>query len=122
MRRNKKRPQLAIFGLPTLRFVDSETNPSVIFDERRQTLPMDLRAVEFEIGLIRGEQARAMFQEKRFPRVHFDLGDPTFLAILNGRGNDGAVATSFANTKVKGFPLCLEDVFDLLPSSALSPV
>jgi hypothetical protein len=83
---------------------------------------MDLLAVDFKIGLVGGEQARAMLHKKRFPRVHFDLGDPSLLAVLNGRRNDGAVMTSFANAKVEGLPLGLADVFDFLHSSALSPV
>jgi hypothetical protein len=74
---------------------------------------MDLLSVDFEKRLVRGEQAMAVLQEKRFPRVHFDLCDPALLAVLYRRGNDGAVMTSFANAEVN-FLIGLANVFDLL--------
>jgi hypothetical protein len=68
VRRDEKGPQLAIGSLEKLSFVDCKTNPTLVFNKSRLTLPMDLVAGDFEEGLA-VEVAGDVLQVKDFARL-----------------------------------------------------
>lgn len=119
MRGNEKRSELAIFCLKKFGFVDSKADPSLVFNESRLSLPMDLLAADFEEGLA-VKEAPDVLQVKGLARFRqFDLSYAILVEALNRCSDDWAGFVSFVNGKLKFF-IGLAIVFDFLHRISIS--
>jgi hypothetical protein len=115
MHSDEKCSQLASFRLEKFGFIDCKTNPCLVLNKSRLSLPVDLLAADIEEGLA-VEEAGDVLQVKdlvRFRAGKFDLSCPMLLVVLKRSSNDCAGFAFFMNGKVKSF-IDLAIVLDFL--------